>query len=315
MKKLMITSFMLIFAIVAFGQAKKLSKSFSNVKTIQIKTSSSDIYLKRSDDANVKLDLSYTYDADEYTPQMDENSGKLIISEEFSRGSHSGSSTWNLTVPQNVKVNINSGSGNITIEELSADIKSSLGSGDVEVKSLKGNLNMNTGSGNINVQKIQGDVSLNAGSGDIRIESGSGSFSVNAGSGTLVLEQIQGDISANTGSGDIRASALTLEGKSKFNTGSGDATVSLSKTLDHDISVNSGSGDATLDFNGSEISGEVIMTANKKNGDIVAPFKFDTEETLDDDNNSSPRIQKTARLGTKDIKIKIGTGSGTAAIK
>jgi myo-inositol-hexaphosphate 3-phosphohydrolase len=79
--------------------------------------------------------------------------------------------------------------------------------------------------------------------------------------------------------------------------------------------VNSGSGDATLDFGGNKIEGKVIMTANKKNGKIVAPFTFDKTEEVDNGNNDNVRIRKTVQLGTNDIEIKVGTGSGTAEIK
>jgi DUF4097 and DUF4098 domain-containing protein YvlB len=160
---------------------------------------------------------------------------------------------------------------------------------------------------------VSGEVSLNTGSGNITALDGTGEFSFNAGSGDINLNNMTGDLSVNTGSGDIQAKKITLTAASKFNTGSGDATINLGSPLDHNISVNSGSGDATLNFNGAPISGEVIMTANARNGDIVAPFKFDKEETIND-GNSSARIQKTAKLGTKDITIKVGTGSGTAEI-
>jgi hypothetical protein len=88
--------------------------------------------------------------------------------------------------------------------------------------------------------------------------------------------------------------------------------VSLSQGLEHDISVNSGSGDAVLDLNGNEISGLVIMTADKRQGEIHAPFPFDKEEEID--NGGSTTIKKTARLGNESVEIRIGTGSGNARI-
>jgi hypothetical protein len=313
MKTTFLSIVMVLLFLCAAAQDKKITKSFSNVKTIQMKTSSGDVNIRKSADSQVKLELSYTYDEDEYTPQMDINGGKLTLNEDFTRGSHSGSSVWNLEVPNNLTISINSGSGEITVEDVTADIRTNLGSGDVTVNALKGVVNVNTGSGNIEITKSDGDVSLNTGSGNLRVKDGSGDLSLNAGSGTITLETLKGTISANTGSGNIRAKALTLTGKGKFNTGSGDASVTLASALDYDISVNSGSGDATLNFNGNEISGEVVMTANKRNGNIVAPFKFDKEETIDD-NGSSERIQKTAKIGNKNIRIKVGTGTGTAEI-
>jgi hypothetical protein len=89
--------------------------------------------------------------------------------------------------------------------------------------------------------------------------------------------------------------------------------VLLAGNLEQNISVNSGSGNATLDFNGTSIEGRITMTANERNGDIIAPFKFDTEEIVRN-GNSSTRIEKTATFGSKNISIRVGTGSGTATI-
>ena len=54
------------------------------------------------------------------------------------------------------------------------------------------------------------------------------------------------------------------------------------------------------------------MKANKKNGEIVAPFDFDKEEEVENGNNTT--IKKTAKIGSKDIDIHVATGSGTARI-
>jgi hypothetical protein len=54
------------------------------------------------------------------------------------------------------------------------------------------------------------------------------------------------------------------------------------------------------------------MKANKRNGEIAAPFDFDKVEEIDNGNNTT--IKKTAKIGSKNIDIKVATGSGTARI-
>jgi DUF4097 and DUF4098 domain-containing protein YvlB len=313
MKHLLLFTLLIATASGTLAQSKTIKKNFKNIKVIRLNASSGDITLKKSTRADVDLTLTYSYDEEDYKPLIEDNNGTLTLKEEFSSGSHSGNSSWTLTVPDNTRLNLNTGSGDVTIDGLTADVKSNLGSGDIELTSVKGKLDFNTGSGSIGLNDVNGDISLNTGSGDITAAEGTGDFSFNAGSGNIKLNKMNGDLSMNTGSGDIEAKNITLTASSKFNTGSGDASVSLGGPLDHNISVNSGSGDATLNFNGAPISGQVIMTANERNGDIVAPFKFDKEETINN-GNSSPRIQKTVKLGDKDITIKVGTGSGTAEI-
>lgn len=313
MKHVFILTFLLAICILAAGQDKTISKSFSNITDIRLSTSSGDITLKKGAGTDVKILVKYSYDEGDYKPVLEQNASRLTLKEEFSGGSHSGNSSWTLEIPDDIKINANTGSGNITVDGVAVDIKSNTGSGDIMLSAVKGDLDFNTGSGNIEIEKSEGEIHLNTGSGNVTASNGSGNYSINAGSGDIRLDQLKGDFGINTGSGDIQAKAITMNGSSSFNTGSGDALINLAAALEHNISVNSGSGDATLNFNGNSISGEVIMTANKKGGNIVAPFKFDKEETIQD-NNSNARIQKTAKLGDKNITIKVGTGSGTAEI-
>lgn len=313
MKKIF-TLCILFLAFNADGQHKKLERAFSNVKKIQLSTSSGNIVIKKASGAQVSLSITHSYSEGVFTPVIEERGGTLLLKEQFSRGNHSGSSEWSIAIPDNTSLTLNSGSGDIDLDGVHADVKTNLGSGDVKVASVTGDLSFNTGSGDIQLKDTQGDLAFNTGSGNIRAQGGTGTFRLNAGSGDIELSGVKGTFEVNTGSGDIESRDISLTGGGKFNSGSGDATIELSGSLDHSIGVASGSGNATLNFKGSEIDGLVIMTANERNGKISAPFKFDSEERIEE-RNSSPRIRKTAKLGTKDIRIEVSTGSGTAEIK
>ena len=175
-------------------------------------------------------------------------------------------------------------------------------------------MSSNTGSGDIDLYEVNGEFKFNTGSGDVHLENANGDFRLNCGSGDIRMKDVTAIISANVGSGDITAREITLDGGSSFNSGSGTATVVLAVSPKYDISVNSGSGDATLDFNGNNISGYVEMKANKKNGRITAPFAFDREEEIKQGGGQTV-IKKTAQIGSSDVRIKVGTGSGTASIE
>jgi hypothetical protein len=304
---------LLLIAFVSYGQDQTVTKTFKGIKTIRLSTASGDITLKKGSGSDVSVLLKHTYNKDEFEPVFEENSGRLTIEERFDRGSHSGHSNWTLEIPDNLDVKINTGSGNITIDGLNIELRSNTGSGDVLITSVKGDLDFNTGSGDIEIEKGEGEIRLNTGSGNIRANGGTGIYSFNAGSGNIRLENLNGELRVNTGSGNINAKAIAVNGSSSFNTGSGTANVTLGAALNHSISVNSGSGSSTLNFNGNPISGEVVMTANKRGGEIIAPFKFDKEEVIEDGGNNE-RIEKTAKIGTKDIRIRVGTGSGKAEI-
>lgn len=304
---------MLFVVSVAFAQEKTKNQTYKNIKNVRLSTSSGDITIKKSTSGETKVNVRYTYDEDEYQIVMEEADGRLTLEEKFERGSHSGDSYWTLEVPDNVTLKLNTGSGDLIVTSLNASIKANSGSGNVELTAVKGQLDFNTGSGDFEIDDADGELDINTGSGNVSLRNSKGSYDVNAGSGDIRLDKIIGDFQVNTGSGDIKANNVTIAGNSKFNTGSGNATVSLAAELKSSISVNSGSGDSKLQFNGTPISGEVVMTANARGGDIVAPFKFDKEETVEDGGNQK-RIRKTAKLGNQNISIKVGTGSGTAEI-
>jgi hypothetical protein len=313
MKHSLLVITLLIVSTFVFGQEKTIDKTFIGIKRIRLSTASGDIDIKRSANTDVKVVVKYSFDDDSFRPIFEQSASKLTLKEDFSQGSHSGSSSWILEVPNGISVDINTGSGDLTVADLDIEIRTNSGSGNIDITKVKGNLDFNTGSGDFELQETSGELRINTGSGTIRAGKCEGELSFNAGSGNINLDQIKGDISANVGSGNIRSKATTLTSSSHFNSGSGDVTITLASALEYGISVNSGSGNATLNLAGTAANGELVMEANKRNGTIVAPFKFDKEETIDDD-RSNEKIRKTAKLGNKDIKIRVGTGSGTAEV-
>jgi len=294
-------------------EEKIIEKSFEGVNDIEADFASGDITLIKGTSNTVYVKLVYTFDNERFTPEFEHNGSKLEIEEKFERGSNSGWSKWTITVPDGIKLEVNSGSGDITASNLDVTIDSNSGSGDIDLDNVSGSLDVNSGSGDVKLEKHNGEVSVNTGSGDVTVSGSEGEVDINAGSGDIRLHSIIANFSINTGSGDIEGEQLTIIGKSGFNSGSGDAEVSLAKSLDYNISLNSGSGNAELDFNGFEISGEITMKANKRSGDIIAPFDFDKVE--EEDNGNQTIIKKTVKIGSKDIKISVGTGSGNAVIK
>jgi len=310
-KTCLITLLALLVVFVAKAQ-EEISKSFEGVKNMSVNLVSGDCTFKKGTTPTIRVELQYTYDNDKFRPQIEQKGSKLIIQEEFEGRHLNGWSKWTITIPNGLEIAINSGSGDLTAGNLKLDITTKSGSGDIDLSETSGNVSINTGSGDVEIDTQDGNISVNTGSGDVRLTSGKGNVNINAGSGDIRIADSNADFSVNTGSGDITAKDITIAGKSGFNTGSGYASVALGSSIDYDISVNSGSGDAVLDFNNNEINGVVTMQANKRNGRIVAPFEFDKVE--EEEHGSQTIIIKTVRIGSKDIKIHVGTGSGKAQI-
>lgn len=283
-------------AVAAIANAQStINKSFSGIKDVEVNLGSGDIVFEKSTDGKAYVELRH--DIDNYEPTIAQRGSTLVINEEKMRNrrSWSGSSSWSIKLPDDIEIDYNTGSG------------------DVSMSGLRVEFDANSGSGTFRIQGVSGEIKINTGSGSIRAHESKGRISVNAGSGNIDLSSIEAEISANVGSGDISVSKVRLSGKSSFNSGSGDVEVSLAGPLAYDISVNSGSGDSTLDFEGNKIEGLITMEANKQNGEIKAPFAFDATEELG--SGRSTTVRKTKKLGSSSVKIKVSTGSGTAEIK
>lgn len=295
-----------------FAQAQQIDQTFSGIAEVEISTGSSDCLVQKGSGDQVNVKLEHTY-GDDFKPSVEKSGDKLVIKEN-NTGSSRGNATWTLTVPDGLEFEFNSGSGNFKGSDLEIELSMNSGSGDFNLDQIRGEIESNSGSGDLEVDDFSGEIESNSGSGDLTVDNASGEIELNTGSGDIELSNLNAAIEANSGSGDIEADNVILAGTGDFNSGSGNVEVRLAESPGHNISVNSGSGDALLDFQGNDIVGTVIMTANKKNGTIEAPFSFDEEEEIDQ-GSGQPTIRKTARFGDSDVQIRVGTGSGEARIE
>lgn len=296
------------------AQEKNIKKSFSDVTEINLSTASGDCQIIKSTGNKVEVEVVYSYSDDIFKAILEQDGGVLELKEKFERNSNSnGDSKWTLSVPDKMEIDINSGSGNIKAKSIALKLKTNTGSGDITLDYASGEIKANTGSGEFSADSFEGSMKINTGSGDVDLTNSKGEFRINLGSGDIEASKLSGEFSMNVGSGDIDTKDIVLTGASSFNSGSGDVRITLESALKNDISVNSGSGNAILDFNGTKVEGEVTMKANKKNGDISAPFEFD--EVTEEGNGNQTIIKKTAKIGSSNVKIKIATGSGRAVIE
>lgn len=296
------------------SHAQGITKKFSGIKQIAITTSSSDIILTKGNSSDVEVQVEFTFSKNEYEPIFEQDGDVLKLKEEFHKNSVSGNSKWRLTIPDGMKVKSNSGSGNLEASDLKIDFKSSTGSGNYKWKNISGESSISTGSGDIRIDSFDGLVKVSAGSGNISLVDSKGDLNAGTGSGNIDIEDFKGTVKAGTGSGNVKAEKLSLVSKSSFGTGSGDVFVKLNGPLTSSISLGSGSGDAVLDCNGTKLEGLLVMSASKKHGKIVAPYKFDKTEEVND-NDDDVTVRKTVQLGSATNEIKISTGSGKAEVK
>jgi len=155
-----------------------------------------------------------------------QGSSAYLVAKSDSSGFYIGNSPHidvTVYVPQNLKLDVDDGSGDLYISDINNSVTIEDGSGRAFVENIQGNLNIDDGSGELIVKQVTGNVDIDDGSGDAYISNVTGSISVNDGSGELDITTVRGMVTINDGSGDITisdADALTVE-----EAGSGDLNI------------------------------------------------------------------------------------------
>jgi hypothetical protein len=135
-----------------------------------------------------------------------------------------------------------SGSGDVRLNEIGADVTAHTGSGEITISGVKGALRASSGSGDIRADQIAGAITASTGSGDVRLtQAGEGDVEVSTGSGTVEVNGVKGAVQIGTGSGNITAEG-TPAGNWMIHTGSGDLTVELPQQASFDLYAHTGSG-------------------------------------------------------------------------
>jgi hypothetical protein len=106
-------------------------------------------------------------------------------------------------IPKNLSLDIDDGSGDMTIENTASGIIISDGSGNIAIENIGGSLRISDGSGDINIRQIKGDIEIDDGSGEIEIREITGDVDINDGSGDMIVREINGTVTVDDGSGEI----------------------------------------------------------------------------------------------------------------
>jgi len=131
-------------------------------------------------------------------------------------------------------------------------LKLRVGSGDMDVYAIDGDVTLDTGSGDVRAQRVTGDLVIDVGSGDISGDDLSGdSFFGQTGSGDVVMRFSEPPslVDLETGSGDVLLEVPQADYNLDLDTGSGDIDldgVQDASGADRHLRVSTGSGDIDI---------------------------------------------------------------------
>jgi DUF4097 and DUF4098 domain-containing protein YvlB len=155
-----------------------------------------------------------------------------------------------LHVPPGTKIDVRSGSGDLTASGITGPARMETGSGDVTATGLTGDADLRTSSGDVNARGLGGDVTLRTASGD-----------VNAG------DLAAGTVQAVSSSGDVELDFRSAPRDVDAATASGDVDVSLPFGQTYRVEADTGSGDRHV--MGDDPASPRIVRARTSSGDVT----------------------------------------------
>jgi DUF4097 and DUF4098 domain-containing protein YvlB len=178
---------------------------------------------------------------------------------------HNISISYDVTVPAETELRVESGSGNQRVEGIRGPLQVSAGSGGLNISAIGDRVHAETGSGDIEIDRVQGNVRAKTGSGSIRADEIAGAFEADTGSGHITLQQTApGSVHVDTGSGgvelhgvhgslDAKAGSGTIEaegsptGAWNLHTGSGTVQLKIPSDASFDLVAHTSSGSISVD--------------------------------------------------------------------
>lgn len=247
-------------------------------------------------------------------------------------------SELNFTVPLNIKVDVDNSAGNVTLSGVeSSGVNLKTGYGHITVQDVKTDLRLNSGSGNIFVKNqkgiikatssyghqtledLEGDAILNSGSGSIHLKNLKGNLDITSSFGHQTLENIQGDIHATVSSGNLKAdlvkgniNARSSFGKQHFNDVEGNIN---SQASSGSVVINGFKGTLGIGTSFGNITGkDITLVSNSEfktsSGSINMEFKNEMTDLRFDLSASSGKmlVEKNNIKNSSDHTLMIGDG-------
>ena len=217
------------------------------------------------------------------------SSSRITIEAEGYRG-RSGDAGYEITVPEGVRVIVNSMNGSIAVRGVKGEVDLHTNNGDVEVTDAVGRVEMATLSGDVTGTRIRGSVDATTLNGTVALTDVQGaSIAAESTSGSVeVVNAVSPDIELSSVSGEIDFSGpLDPKGRYSFASHSGTVTLTIPSSTSARFSIETFNGEVDSDFpytlqpnprgsgrNGQRLefnvgAGEARVTAESFSGGIV----------------------------------------------
>jgi hypothetical protein len=262
----------------SFNLTKELKLDAESLNELAVEAGAGSLSIKGQEgltDIRVKAEISTSSEDNDHYQLTLTNSGSTayLVAKYKGDSSHWSANTdspqidLTVLVPPRMLLDINDGSGDLLVKDMTNMVKIKDSSGDLIVDNVNGDLAIDDGSGRIEVSEVMGRVKIVDGSGEMKLSDIKGSIDIEDGSGEMRLSDIEGHIEIEDSSGSIHV--MNVNGNISLDDGSGDLTVSHVSGM---VTVVDGSGDIDVqDTGGLNIleTGSGDLRINNINGELA----------------------------------------------
>jgi DUF4097 and DUF4098 domain-containing protein YvlB len=221
----------------------------------------------------------------------------------FHRNMHDSSVDYTIVVPPNTEVYAQTGSGDVEVKGVKGPVKFTAGSGSVSATAIGGDVQVTAGSGEIHLADIQGQAQLTAGSGNMNLKAVHGETRLQSGSGTVKIEAPGDNVVATTGSGNITVSGASAD--LRLRAASGDIAVDGNPGTSRYWDFHTSSGRVTLHV---PSAASFRFYARSGSGNINAGIPIVMEGT-------TGKHELRARIGDGQARVEVATSSGNIDLR
>jgi len=189
-----------------------------------VKTDAGSIRVKTHDEATIELQVKIeNKESGEFSYRHELTNGNLTIIGEIERNKRRVRNLkveFNLLIPENYNVKLNTSGGSLSIEDLIGELNANTSGGSINVGNIVGDIKLRTSGGSIKTDNITGNIDAHTSGGSINVTidkqlTKDAKLTTSGGSITAYLiSDIQVDIYASTSGGRVK-SDFEIDGKVK----------------------------------------------------------------------------------------------------
>ena len=179
------------------------------------------VITSRRDDVESLYDMRFEEQAGEVRIEVDRKGKRWS----WFGGSRGGGLAFEIEVPQDVELEIDTAGGSISVESVGGPARLDTSGGAIHARGIGAALIADTSGGSISVEDVDGDVDADTSGGSIEIAGVRGKVRADTSGGGIRIREVDGDVEADTSGGGIRVE--DAGGRVQADTSGGPITVSF----------------------------------------------------------------------------------------